>query len=215
MITLNGAQLFHCWLDYPPHWGPYSLQLQKKKKEPICSQAERTVFAHSLATGFCGRRMCVCMHLSLFPVLQSPSFSITASVTPRLFFVPQWGPLHFFPTPIRLPFRNSVIVSPSAIVCDSLSNNLCLARSFPPSSLGGSSVCGPVFELSTSKRFHVAPRAHTHLSKVTKCMLLLKQCSSSAAPTWSCLTLMCYISNQSHIMPREWYIIVSSFNLIF
>lgn len=56
--------------------------------------------------------------------------------------------------------------------------------------LGGSAVCTAAFELSTSKRFHVSPPAHTHLnSNITECTLLLLLCYCFQA---------CYTSIRSH-----------------
>lgn len=139
-------------LTGPPHWGPHSLQLlkgshlQPSRAHSVCS----FIGYRRNAKGFCGSRMCACMHLSLrLPVLQSPPFCVSSA-----------GALFISSPPsIRLRFRSSPIVSPSATVF-SLSNTLRLAPRFPPPSLGGNSVCGPVFELSMSKCLHVAPCTH-------------------------------------------------------
>lgn len=94
--------------DYPK-WGPalpllaclaseFSLgtsftAITKKRDPSAAKQSGQRLLAHSQAVGVlqkasvgdgCGP---VCIFLSL-PMLQSPSFSITVSVTPRLFFVP-------------------------------------------------------------------------------------------------------------------------------
>lgn len=82
----------------------------------------------------------MCLYESL-PVLQSLSPFMAPSLTPRLFFAPRWGPLRFFPSPVRAP-RLSIIVSPSATVLHSLSHNLSvsLAHSLLPSSEAAQSV---------------------------------------------------------------------------
>ena len=99
----------------------------------------------------------------------SQFFSITASVMPRLSFRPSMGPSSLsFPPPSCPLFRDS----PSSLHRQYESSPLTewqsprpvplvpsfLARRQPP-------VCGPVFELSTPKCFHVAPCAHTHPKK--------------------------------------------------
>ena len=173
-ITLNGAQLFQYW---PPHWGPHSKQLHRN---PFYSQAERTVFAHSPASVGVGC-VSVCIFLSLPPERRNISFSPSQRV--KHFSSSSVKPTLFRSHPQLAPFQKQPLGNrpPSEIVFHLLGNNRSVLSPppFPPSELRGSSVCGPGFELSTSKCFHVAPCAHTHpKSQVTKGMLLLEPCNS-------------------------------------
>lgn len=112
-------------LTGPPHWGPHSLQLlkgshlQPSRADSVCS----FIGYCRNAKGFCGSRMCACMHLSLrLPVLQSPPFCVSSAGALFISFSPL----------IRLRFRSGPIVSPSAILF-SLSNTRRLAPWFPSS----------------------------------------------------------------------------------
>lgn len=117
VIALNGAQLFHCWLDWPPHWGPHSLQFPSAAKQS--GQCSLIHWLQCNLKGFCGRRMCVCIRLSLsFPVLQSPSSRNTTSL-----FRPSAGPSSFLSSPHPAPFQKL-----SHSNCLSISNSLPLTK---------------------------------------------------------------------------------------
>lgn len=144
----------------PPPWGPHSMQLPEIK-DPVCNQAEQTVSAHSPPSMGDG---CASECISLSLSLSAQQFSVMAPcIASHLFFVTHWGGGHLPPSTRPALFQNhSVILPPTKTALHSPSWNPRVSpRSFLTSSLGGSSVCGPVFEPSTSKRFHVAP--HTHL----------------------------------------------------
>lgn len=157
LLQTNRAKVQNWWFctaqwregcsDYPK-WGPAppSLALLASsqgtsfiaitKRDIICSQAEQDSarsFSGSRqnANGFCGRRMCACVHLSLS---QCCSLSL-------------WVQHHFsFPSPSGALFTS--FLPPSCSLSETISqwlslhqkesmlvtsNNVCLAHSFPPS----------------------------------------------------------------------------------
>lgn len=144
----------------PPPWGPHSMQLPEIK-DPVCSQAEQTVSAHSPAPMGDG---CASECISLSHS-QCCSFPLWHHVLRHIYFssLTGGGLCVFLSPPVQLFQNHSVILPPTKTALHSPSRNPPVSpRSFLTSSLGGSSVCGPVFEPSTSKRFHVAPHAHLY-----------------------------------------------------
>lgn len=183
------------WLDSPPHWGPHSLQLQKKGSHLQPSGAD-SVCCRRTAKGFCGRRMCICMHLSLPPNAAIPLFLYNTTSL----FSPSAGPPSFisYPPPILLPFRNnlSVIVSPSAMVFHSLKSNN-LSVSFTQSLLPCSKAALSVALFLNSARLNASTWLHVHTPTfMAKEMLLLEGCNSGTAVRCSCLTLKVQIPTE-------------------
>lgn len=131
-------------------------------KEPVCSQAGQTVSAHSLASMGDG---CVSECISPSPSLSAAVFRYGNAYCATSIFRHSLGEEGRLPPSTRpaLFQGHSVILPPTKTALHSPSRDPSVSpRSFPTSSLGGSAVCGPVFEPSTSKRFHVAPHAHLY-----------------------------------------------------
>lgn len=100
-------------LTGPPHWGPHSLQLlkgshlQPSRAHSVCS----FIGYRRNAKGFCGSRMCACMHLSLrLPVLQSPPFCVSSAGA--LFISP---PPRLHPSPFQKQ-SNCLSISDSLLI---------------------------------------------------------------------------------------------------
>lgn len=141
----------------PSPWGPHSMQLPEIK-DPVCGQAEQTVSAHSPASMGDG-----CASECISPSFSAAVFHYgTAYCATSIFRHSLEGGCLPPSTRPALFQDHSVILPPRKTALHSSSRNPSVSPcSFLTSSLGGSTVCGPVFEPSTPKCFHVAP--HTHL----------------------------------------------------
>lgn len=92
VITLNGAQLFHCWLDWPSSLGT-SFTAITKRIPSAAKQSGQCMLIHWLPP-WCKRLLWesdVRLYASFSP---APS----AAISPFLRFLSR-GPLHFFPSP--------------------------------------------------------------------------------------------------------------------
>lgn len=124
LTSLLTGDLIHC--NYCNKKTPKTgSRLQLSRGDSVCSFTG----CRRDAKGFCGRRMCACIRLSLALCRAIPFFRHHSECNTTSLFSSLSGALSFFPTPILLPFRNnlSIIVPSSATVFYSQSNNLAVS----------------------------------------------------------------------------------------